>query len=259
VTGAPICDPISKPLVSTTLEDLGIGCELFESTRFRSTIIGFSDEGLLQARVEELETQLKNPDSDWDKLLLQERVAKLAGGIARLNVIGPSEADRKEKRDRAEDAVCAVRGAIQHGVLPGGAWTLLKLCQVMAHNDINDFILRQAFMVPFARLLENSGIVLESDESAAVAHPVLQGIHDDRPVVYDFLESKHVDPYEGGILDSTPAVLEAIRNAISIASVIGTLGGCVVFGRDPDLERTEARATADFLRQANYNPADGRP
>jgi hypothetical protein len=77
--------------------------------------------------------------------------------------------------------------------------------------------------------------------------------------VYDFLESKHVDPYEGGILDSTPAVLEAIRNAISSASLIGTLGGCVVQKRDADLERSEARATADFIRNINHNPADERP
>ncbi len=259
VTGAQICDPISKPLVSAQLEDLGVGCELFESSRFRSTIVGFSDEGLLQARVEELEQQLKNPDSELDRLLLEERAAKLVGGIAKLSVVGPSEGDRKEKRDRAEDAVCAVRGALKYGVLPGGAWTLLKLCQLISDNDVNDKILRRAFETPFKRLLENSGIVLDTDEVGVVAGPILEGIKTDKPVVYDFLEQKHVDPYEGGILDSTPAVLEAVRNAIACAAIIGVLGAAVVFERDSDLERTEARATADFLRQANYNPADERP
>lgn len=258
VTGAKICDVLNRPLVSATLEDMGVGCESFEATRWRSTVMGWADEFILQARMDEVSAQLQNPESTLDKALLEERLAKLSGGIARLEVGGPSNGERKEKRDRAEDAVCAVRGAIKHGVLPGGAWTLLRLCgtDVLPLNDFNDKILRPAFQTPFLRLLENSGIILESEEVAKVLTPILEGIKDDKPVVYDFLEQKHVDPYLGGVLDSTPAVLEAIRNAISSASQIGTLGGCVVFKRDGELERQEARATAEWGRNANYNPAD---
>jgi hypothetical protein len=112
-------------------------------------------------------------------------------------------------------------------------------------------------MAPFKRLVENSGFITD-DEGFAILNPILEGIAADKPVVYDFLESKHVDPYAGGILDSTPAVLEAIRNAISSASQIGTMGACVVYARDTELERAEAKATADFLRDANSNPADER-
>ena len=259
VTGAPICDPVSKPLAELTLADLGTGCEMFEASRFRSTIVGFSDEFLLEQRIGELKQQLSNPESQLDALYLNERVAKLSSGIARLKVFGSSNVELKEKRDRAEDAVCAVRGAIKHGCLPGGAWTLLKLCQILPHNDFNDAILRRAFLAPFDRLMVNSGIVLESLEAERIVEAILQGIKDDKPVVYDFLESKHVNPYEGGILDSTPAVLEAIRNAISIAALLGTLGGVVVFNRDGELERLEARASAQWAREVGSNPADDRP
>jgi chaperonin GroEL len=258
ITGATLCDPISKPLTTLTLEDLGVGCALFESSRTRSNVVGFADEGSLQLRVEEVQQQLQNPDSELDALILQERIAKLSGGIARLKVVGPSNGELKEKRDRAEDAVCAVRGAIKHGCLPGGAWTLLKLCdvRVLPKTPVND-ILRQAFISPFQRLIENSGIVTD-EEARQILDPIAEGIESGKHVVYDFLESKHVDPFEGGILDSTPAVLEAIRNAISSASQLGTMGACVVYKRDAELERTEARATSQFLRDSNTNPADER-
>ena len=259
ITGATLCDPLQKPLPTLTLEDLGVGCQMFECSRTRSNVVGFADEGTLQLRLEEVQQQLQNPDSELDALLLQERIAKLSGGIARLKVVGPSSGELKEKRDRAEDAVCAVRGALKHGCLPGGAWTLLKLCdvRVLPKTPMND-ILRQAFVAPFLRLVENSGIVSD-EEGDQILSPIAEGIESGKHVVYDFLESKHVDPFEGGILDSTPAVLEAIRNAISIASQVGVLGGCVAYRRDTELERTEARANSQFLRDANSNPADERP
>jgi chaperonin GroEL len=257
ITGATLCDPISKPLTTVKLEDLGVGCEQFEVSRSRSNVVGFADEGALQMRLEEVEQQLQNPDSELDGMLLKERIAKLSGGIARLKVIGSSNGELKEKRDRAEDAVCAVRGAVKHGCLPGGAWMLIKLWVELPDNPINNAILRPACLAPFMRLVENSGF-LTDEEGFALLNPILEGIAAGKPVVYDFLESKHVDPYSGGILDSTPAVLEAVRNAISSASQIGTMGACVVYARDTELERSEAKATANFLRDANSNPADER-
>jgi chaperonin GroEL len=258
VTGATLCDPISKPLATVTLGDLGVGCELFECSRSRSNVLGFADEGALQLRLEEVQQQLQNPDSELDASLLQERIAKLSGGIARLKVVGSSNADLAEKRDRAEDAVCAVRGAVKFGCLPGGAWTLLKIQSLLPDDPINNKILRPAFHAPFMRLVDNSGFTTD-EEGYSILRPILAGIEAGETVVYDFLEMKHVDAFEGGILDSTPAVLEAVRNSISSASQIGTMGGVVVFKRDADLERTEAKATSQWLREANHNPADDRP
>lgn len=257
ITGATIYDPLSAPLETATLEGLGPGVEAFECSRFRSSIIGYADPSLVEARVEELEQQLAAPESELDAILLRERKAKITGGIAKLRVIGSSNGELKEKRDRAEDAVCAVRGAIKHGCLPGGAWTLTRLLVKLPSTPVNNQILAYALNAPLERLMSNAGII-EKEEQDQIEKG-LGGFDGGPPIVYDFLNQKHVDAFEGGILDSTPAVLEAVRNAISIASVQGTLGGCVVSARDHQLEREEAVSSAAWQRDANINEANERP
>lgn len=256
VTGATVHDPIDKPLERAGVADLGPGLEHFEANRYRSTVIGMADPTLVEMRIDEVKQQLSNPASELDAIFLRERIAKLAGGIAKLHVVGASNGELKEKRDRAEDAVCAVRGAIKHGCLPGGGWTLLKLCHILPRDPIIDGVLRWAFLEPFYRLVTNSGISV--DEARGILDVIMLGIKDGRSVVYDFLENRHVGPYETGVLDSTPAVLEAVRNSISIAALLGTLGGTVVFGRDAELERTEALDVSAWLRDANTNEANDR-
>jgi chaperonin GroEL len=284
ITGAVILEQNSIPLDQAQLLHLGRGVEAFEAHRWRSNIIigepkDNDDEATIQRRIEredrilnrsaEVEEQLKSAPSQWTTAIIQERLAKLTGGIARLKVIGASNGELKEKRDRAEDAVCGVRGAIKHGCLPGGCWTLLKVIDELRKlkDPILDATLIPALKAPFERLLHNSGIV-DPQEAEDIIGPILRSmvaVKDDegnlafKPCVYDCLEGKHVDAIEGGILDSTPAVLEAIRNALSIASLLGTLGGTVVFLRDAELERSEARANADFLREDDSgNEADER-
>lgn len=257
ITDAELFDPLNRPLDQATLEDLGLGCRVFEATRFRSSIIGHANDDTLLVRIDELQVQAQNPESELDRMLLQERIAKLSGGIAKLKVIGASNGELKEKRDRAEDAVCAVRGTIKHGCVPGGGWVLMKLCNLLPRDPITDSVLRPALMEPVYRILTNCGIV-DDEEWKSVLAPILIGIASNKTVVYDALEGRHVDAFTGGILDSTPAVLEAIRNSISIASLLGTLGGAVVFKRDLELERSEAQVTQQFLRDANTNPADER-
>lgn len=258
ITGARVLDQLSSPLNDAEVVDLGPGIEYFESYRFRSTAVGYADEDLRLIRIDELKKMLTNPESELDAMFIQERIAKLAGGIAKLRVIGASNGELKEKRDRAEDAVCGVRGAIKHGCLPGGGWTLMALCRILPDDDMTVYILKDALMAPVWKLLLNSGIT-EYSEMAKLMNPVLEGIKNNEPIVYDFLEQKHVDPYLDGLLDSTPAVLEAIRASISIASQLGTLGGIVVFARDHELERSEASDVAEWTRNASVNEADMRP
>lgn len=270
ITGATILDPMNKTMEQATLEDLGPGVGYFESTRFRSNIVGkstnpesaaFQEETVL-LRVDELQTQMANAASELEKTFLQERIGKLTGGIAKLKVIGASNGELKEKRDRAEDAVCAVRGAIKFGCVPGGGWVLLRLMNLLKNeNDqILDKVLIPALFEPVRRLLSNVGV--NDEEATQILAPVINSVATGNvsdAVVFDALEGKHVNAIQSGVLDATPAVLEAVRNSISIASLLGTLGGTVVFKRDLDLERTEARDAADFLRNANHNPADERP
>ena len=263
ITGATIFNPLDRPLDLGTLEDLGPGCSSFEATRFRSAIIGKAAslgqpwEDALLERVEVVKQQLLKPESEYDARLIQERLGKLTGGIAKLRVIGASNGELKEKRDRAEDSVCAVRGAIKHGCLPGGGWALMKVVSKLEDtNPINAEILKPALMEPIRRLLSNCG--LSEDEFKGILDPILQGLRDGKKIVYDALEQVHGDAIDLGVLDSTPAVLEATRNSISCSSQLGTLGSICVFNRDEELERTEARATSDFIRQANTNEADER-
>jgi chaperonin GroEL len=262
ITGATIFDPINRPLDQGDLADLGPGTTAFECSRFRSSVIGSARshgvewENRLLDQVSIVQAQLDNPASDLDRIILQERLGKLTGGIAKLRVIGASNGELKEKRDRAEDAVCAVRGAIKHGCLPGGCWTMLKAASLLSSDPINVKVLKPALVEPMMRLLFNCG--MNEAEAQAVIDPILIEMKNGRTLVYDALADKHGDPIELGVLDSTPAVVEAIRNSISIAALLGTLGGTVVFARDQELERTEARAVQEWKRNANVNEADER-
>jgi chaperonin GroEL len=271
VTGADVFDPLTRPVHTAELYNLGPGVSSFEAFRSRCTIIGRASGQYLNPdeeyetyedraldRIDELKVYLQNPESVADQIMTQERLGKLTGGIAKLTVVGSTNGELKEKKDRAEDAVCAVRGAIKHGCLPGGGWMLLKLCSLLGDEDpvIRD-VLKPALLEPVHRLLSNCGF--NELDAQSILSPVLQGLKDGRAVIYDAYEHRHGDPVELGVLDSTPAVLEAIRNSISIASLLGTLGGYVVFKRDADLERSEARDTQSWLRDANVNEADNRP
>jgi chaperonin GroEL len=268
VTGATMFDPLNKPFdsFSEDFSDLGQLAVTFEAGRFRSVIMSESGETtnaqlLIAEQVEKLQAQMKQSASQLDEQFFQERIGKLTGGIAKLKVVGASNGELRERRDRAEDAVCAVRGAIRHGCLPGGGWTLLRVANdlLKLEDEIVSGVLCPALIEPVVRLLKNCGFSVEESKTIQeeICKPIVNGTH---TMVYDALEHRMVDPWEGGVLDSTPAVLEAIRNSLSIATLLGTLGGTVVYKRDNELERSEARATNSFLRDADYaaNPADER-
>ena len=265
VTGANIFDPMNKTLDQGELEDLGPGVQSFEATRFRSNIIGNAAqygsyyEDRLMEQVAVVETLLKNPASELDQMLLQERLGKLTGGIARLKVVGSSNGELKEKRDRAEDAVCAVRGAIKYGCLPGGGWMLLRLIEALGEfpeDPVVTQILQPALKEPVLRLLQNCGF--NEDEVLVIVGGLQSPTGGDKFRVYDAEKQAFGNALELGLFDSQGAVLEALRNSISIASLLGSLGGWIVFERDDEFERTEARDTADWLRSENDNPADER-
>ena len=279
VAGVIPFDPVTRPLEQGQLSDLGPifedeggrslkvrGCEAFEAGRFTSNILGRASEERVLLRIKDVRAQLERADSEMERIIIQERLAKLTGGIARLKVIGNSDGETKERRDRAEDAVCAVRGAIKHGVLPGGGWALMCLVQsAMEYGDTAvEEVMIPSLQEPVRRLLENAG--LNKEEVASVIEDLLAGTApvDGIPICvnptscYDASSHNWVNPWEAGLLDSTPAVMEAIRNALSIASLLGTLGGTVTFVRDGDLERKEAGLNEAWLRDGQTNEANER-
>lgn len=268
-TGSKLLDPLNSPLDTAEIQDLGTWAKAIEMNRYRTTILvedapeGSSppNEDWVISRVAILEEQLKQAASEAETRDLEERIGKLTGGIARLKVVGSSTGDMRERRDRAEDAICAVRGAIKHGCLPGGGWALMLLAKrLLKLNDpIISEVLCAALFEPVKKLFTNAGF--QPDEVMAYVQPVIESFDSPQQKTFDVLEQKYVDPVEGGVLDSFPAVMEAIKNSISIAVQLGTLGGTIVFGRDHDFDRKEARETNQWLREANdfKSIADDRP
>jgi chaperonin GroEL len=254
VTGAKIYDALNYPLPRTheelQLADLGHGVDAFEATKFRSTVLGQCDEVLILERVDILEKQLaQSAGSILEASYLQERIGRISGGIAKLKVIGSSNGELRERRDRAEDAIMAVRKAIESGCLPGGGWMLVRLAQeiITQHSDnpVLFGVLRPALLEPIYVLYNNLGWTDEEIQSNLLVRMFAEN---DMEVVYDAMNGVWCQADEGGILDSTPAVLEAIRNSLSIATLLGTLGGAIVFPRDETFERAEARENNAFLR-----------
>ena len=276
VTGAKIFDPMTSPLSDIEGFD-GVGniylesesnvwkCKGvrgFECSRFRSTVIGFADEEKLLARVNEVESMAAFAESAMDASFMKERLAKLSGGIAKLKVIGSSNGELKERRDRAEDSVCAVRGAIQSGALIGGGWTLAHLAEILPDTQVCNDIISPALSEPIEVLWRNSGV--PEDQVLGIRDRVCKSVTDltgypKATEIFDAARGEFCNALAWGILDSTPAVRDAIKNAISNATLLGTLGGCIVQPRDREVELKEARDAADWERIKGQNINDEHP
>lgn len=255
ITGGEVLDPLQKNFDAATIPNQGdmpdIGqVDGFEMLRFRSTVFGHADDDLIVDRAEILEGMASSSLGELDARVIRERLAALTGGIAKLWVIGGSQGELRERRDRADDAVRAVQGALRHGVLPGGGWMLMQLSALIEKTfgpeSLEFQVLGRALHEPTVMLLGNTG--LGEQETGDILSRLARDTE-----VWDAARRQWCDAYAGGILDSVPAVREAIRNSISIAGLLGTLGGVVVFKRDVELERREAQSTNDYMRDTGMN------
>lgn len=251
ITGATLFDPLTLQLHKGSIFDLGPGVEAFEAHRWKTSIIGHAEgaeyEAQLTKRADTLAAQLKNPLSELDQKILQERLAQLSMGLACLTVKGSSTVEIRERKDRAEDAICAVKAAVRSGVLPGGASVLLDLSRRAAEcsHDSSKQIFKNALMVPFYRLLSNAGI--HAEEMGSIADQV-SVIDKTNVLVYDALNHKMVNPFDVFLFDSTEAVSEAIKNSLATAKVLGTTGGIVAFARDKALDLQESLTANESYR-----------
>lgn len=258
-TGAKIFG-MTESMDDATEADLGQGMEKMDINRFRSTIVGDSDSLNIENRVAELKAQAKQAESKIEKQLFEERIGKLTSGIAQLKVYGSSTGELKEKVDRAEDAVCAVRAAITHGCLPGGCRVLINMAlDLQSSNDIvMQEIVVPSLLAPFYKLLNNAGYNEEEIQE------ILTRLISDRETVYDVENQQFGDAVEMGLLDASLAVEQALINGVSIASVLGTLGGIVVSPRDNQLENERHHEEENFKRNVENadslrNEANDRP
>jgi chaperonin GroEL len=175
----------------------------------------------IQARVGQIRQQIEETTSDYDREKLQERLAKLSGGVAVIRVGGATEIEVKEKKDRVDDALNATRAAVESGIVPGGGVALLRAAaSITAKGDNEDQeaginLVRRALQVPLRQIAENAGV-----EGAVVVGKVL----DNKKATfgYDAQSGEYVDMIEAGIVDPAKVVLTALRDAASVASLLIT-------------------------------------
>jgi chaperonin GroEL len=255
-TGAPVFNPVSAALIDMDCESLVKKNKVTEVEvgRFRTSIIAEEDELAIELRVEELKQQRLNPESDYELNDLNVRIAALTSGIARLIIYGPSAAETREKRDRADDAWCAIRGAIKEGAVPGGGYVLVRLAADLVGLSLTlkegpkktaVDILSKAVRKPVELLYSNYGYN-EQEVDAALAYL----LRDDSKT-FNIAEETWVERYE--LLDSVPAVTQAIQNSVSIAALLGTLGGIISFKRDGEADAEEQKFARNFERAIGEN------
>lgn len=247
-TGAKVFG-LKDPIQTVTPEDLGSGMEEIEIFRFRANIIGQSDSTNIEVRAEELTSLLEMAESQAEKTWLQERLGKITNGITRLTIHGGSSGELKEKHDRVEDAVLSCRSALAHGALPGGCRLsidmALLLCEKLEEKNPAREVLVSALMMLPKRLLENAGYNEEEIDK------VILKLIDNTDEVYDIENAVFGKAEVLGLFDSTKAVEESLVNAVSIAAVLGTMGGIVVFPRDEAHEREEAGLDSLHIRNSS--------
>ena len=199
---------------------------------------GAGDQDAIAARADQLRTEISNTTSDYDKEKLKERLAKLASGIGVIQVGADTEAERKELRDRVDDAFCAAKCAIKSGIVAGGGVALLKATnsvvipdsELIGNEKIGVDILKQSLRAPIAKILSNAGLNTEK---------IISTIEDNSSANYGYnvIDGKYVDMVEAGIIDATDVVVNEIKNAASIASLLLTTEALVV---EEPVEKKEA-------------------
>jgi chaperonin GroEL len=257
---------MTNPLGSALPEDFGRNMVRFEMYRFKATVVGDPDQLDIEVRVETLRKQLEQPESAAATYDLKERIGKLTSGIAKLEIYAGSAGELKEKHDRCEDAVCAVRAALNHGALPGGCRILADLAVMMHSHKTDDEqerrvaseVLGESLITPLNKLLDNAGYNAEEIQEIVTA------MVRDKNLVYDVERQVFGSAKELGVFDATKAVEEALKNAMSIASVMGVMGGLVCHPRDDYAENEESRKEHAYMDAVSNptqfkNEADERP
>ena len=224
--GLVISEDTGLKLEQATIDMLGT-CDKVTVSKDNTTIVnGHGQKELIQDRINQIKNEIANTTSDYDKEKLQERLAKLSGGVAVLYVGAPSEVEMKEKKDRVDDALCATRAAIEEGIIPGGGVAYIRAQQALAdlkgdNTDENTGIqiIRRAIEEPLRQIVENAGL-----EGSVVVNEVRNGKGD-----YGY--NARVDKYENlkasGIIDPAKVTRVALENAASIAGMFLTTE-CVI-------------------------------
>src|SRR5213082_2342816 len=223
--GQVITEEAGKKIDATTVQDLGRARRVTANKDETTFVEGHGSQDKIMARVKQIKAQIEETTSDFDKEKLQERLAKLAGGVAVIKVGAATEVELKEKKHRVEDALSAARAGVEEGMVPGGEVTLLNaikaLDKVQGEGDEKTGfnILRRALEEPFRQLVANAG-----QDGAVMLAAIRRKQDETKSNVwgYEVIKNEIVDLTKAGIIDPAKVVRSAVENAVSIASMILT-------------------------------------
>lgn len=246
--GTVISEDTGRKLDSVTLEDCGQADKVKADADTTQIIGGHGDKSDVKARVAQLKSEIEKSDSEFDREKLQERLAKLSGGVAVINVGAATEVELKDRKERAIDAVAATKAALEEGIVPGGGVALLDIAQKMDVKDVQNTsasqdeitgfnIVKAAIESPMKKLIENAG--LDAGELIAKAREASATGHGFNIKKVDSVETaKTVDMIKAGIIDPVKVVRTAVQNAVSVATMILTTEALVA--DDPEEKKNEA-------------------
>jgi chaperonin GroEL len=226
--GQVISDEVGFKLENASITDLGKAKRIVVDKDNTTLIDGAGEEDKIKGRIAEIRAAIDKATSDYDKEKLQERLAKISGGVAVINVGAATEAEMKEKKARVEDALHATRAAVEEGIVPGGGVALIRAQKVLKTLKLEDSeeqigvdIIRKAIEEPLRMIVQNAGgegsIVLEKVRSAK-----------DDKYGYNALTDTYEDLVASGVIDPTKVTRTALQNAASIAGLLLTTEAIIV-------------------------------
>ena len=218
--GQVISEELGRKLETVTLEDLGRARQIHSSKENTTIVDGMGDKAAIAARVEQIKKQIADSTSDFDKEKLQERLAKLSGGVAVIEIGAATEVEMKDKKLRVEDALNATRAAVEEGIVAGGGTTFIDIMSALdgieAEGDVKTGvnIVRRAVEEPVRQIANNAGL-----EGSVVVAEVKKA---ELGVGYDAYNDVYVNMIEAGIVDPAKVTRSALQNAASIAAMVLT-------------------------------------
>jgi chaperonin GroEL len=224
--GKALTEDLGIKLENVDIEDLGRAKKVKIDKENTTIVEGAGKTPAVNARIAQIKKQVEDTDSDYDKEKLQERLAKLAGGVAVINIGAATETEMKEKKARVEDALHATRAAVEEGIIPGGGVALIRAIPVLdkmkleGDEKIGVDIVRRALEEPIRQLTQNAGL-----EGSVVVQRVKQ---EKTNVGYDVAQDAYVDMIEAGVIDPTKVTRCALQNASSIAALLLTTEALIV-------------------------------
>ena len=224
--GQVITEEMGRKLDSVQISDLGRAAKVVATKDETTVVDGQGEEDQIHGRVEQIKIEIDRSTSDYDREKLQERLAKLAGGVAVIRVGAATEVELKEKKHRVEDALSATRAAVEEGIVPGGGVALMNVLSALDNVEVAPGdpttgvgILRQALQAPMRKIAENAGlngdVIIQNVKRA-------QAEKNDKNIGYNVLTDSYVNMLEAGIIDPAKVTRGALENAASIAAMILT-------------------------------------